>query len=129
MRRAVWGLICTGLVASGCGGFGLPSGRSDGGIELGEPVILDIDPDLASVGTQDLVVTIYGIDTFFDETVVVELPLLSDVIIVSEEAVGLERLEVVLSIPIDAELGTSPLIVTTDRDGTLSYDDGFTVVP
>lgn len=125
-RLAALGLT-VGL-AAGCGQFGLPTGRDPADIQRGDPAILDVDPKLGSQGTTGLVCRVVGIDTFFDDTLVVTLPLLPEVEIVDVAVLGLEEFEMTLDIPADAPLVASPLVVSTRRDGTLSFEAGFTVV-
>lgn len=116
------------LILTGCGEFGLPSGQQEGQVVRGDPTVVDVNPKVGSVGTSGLEVTVTGVDTFFDESTEVELPELPQILITSISPASTELMVLSLDIPTDTPYATSPLVVITERDGRMVYEDGFTTV-
>lgn len=126
MYRLIWpGLL---LILTGCGEFGLPSGQQEGQVVRGDPTVVDVNPRVGSVGTTGLKVTVTGVDTFFDNNTEVELPDLPQIVISGLTPTSTEEMVLTLDIPADAPYTTSALLVTTDRDGQMVFEDGFTTV-
>ena len=126
--RVGWGLMAGALLA-GCGQFGLPTGRDAGDLHIGEPALLDMDPKLGYVGEVDLEIVVVGIDTYFDDTTTVRFPQLPGLVVSDLELLDAEHLLFTVDIPEDTSTITSVLRVHDDRDGDLTLEPGFTVMP